>query len=50
MLVISGIFFLAGILIVIVPMATMATMVPGTLGYRYYGEFMEYFDIREEIA
>ena len=32
-LVISGIFFLAGLLIVVVPMATMATMVPGTHHY-----------------
>ena len=39
-LVISGIFFLAGILIVLVPMATMATMVPGT--HHHCGEFMEY--------
>ena len=41
-LVISGIFFLAGILIVVVPMATMATMVPGM--HHHYGEFMEYLD------
>ena len=45
-LVISGIFFLAGILIVVVPVATMASMVPGN---QHYGEFMEYFE-SEEIA
>ena len=39
-LVISGIFFLAGLLIVVVPMATMASMVPGT----HHGEFIEYLD------